>query len=406
VTNSEPGIENPPRTAKEPPPLWLLVLITFSGTLAMHMFVPALPDAARDLHATPAVMQMTISLYILGLAGGQLVYGPISDAYGRRPALIAGLVLYTAGGAAALLAPGAEVLVGARLVQALGGCAGLVLSRAIVRDTAPPEDSVRRLAMMNLVVTIGPGLAPFVGGTLSAGFGWRSIFVILCGLGIANLYFAWSRLPETGRPAGTVSVAALGRDYTSLLLSPRFLGYSVGGGCATTSMYAFVAAAPFIFVDELHQAPRMVGLYLGILIMGSSLGNALTTRLVRRLPIGTLMVGSNLVSVASAFVFLAAVLMGRFSVPLAIATMFVFTVGAGMASPAALTKAVSVRPNMIGSAAGLYGFAQMIIGALCTFLAGLGRDPALAAGTVLAVAGLVGQAAFWIALRREASGRE
>jgi DHA1 family bicyclomycin/chloramphenicol resistance-like MFS transporter len=395
----------PPETRTEPPALWLLVLITFSGTLAMHMFVPALPDATRDLGTTTAVMQMTISLYILGLAGGQLVYGPISDAYGRRPALIAGLMLYTAGGAAALLAPGAEVLVGARLVQALGGCAGLVLGRAIVRDTAPPEDAVRRLAMMNLVVTIGPGLAPLIGGTLSASFGWRSIFVVLCGLGVANLFFACRRLPETGRPGGTVSVSALARDYTSLLLSPRFLGYSVGGGCATTSMYAFVAAAPFIFIDELDQPPRAVGLYLGVLIMGSALGNALTTRLVRRMPIGALMVGSNLVSVASTLAFLAAVLFDRLSVPVAIATMFLFTVGAGMASPAALTKAVGVKPNMIGSAAGLYGFAQMIIGALCTSLAGLGRDPALAAGTVLAAAGVVGQVAFWIALRREASGR-
>jgi DHA1 family bicyclomycin/chloramphenicol resistance-like MFS transporter len=405
MDSKRPDIARPPETRTEPPPLWLLVLITFSGTLAMHMFVPALPDATRDLGTTTAVMQMTISLYILGLAGGQLVYGPISDAYGRRPALIAGLMLYTAGGAAALLAPGAEVLVGARLVQALGGCAVLVLGRAIVRDTAPPEDSVRRLAMMNLIVTIGPGLAPFIGGTLSASFGWRSIFVALCGLGVANLFFAWRRLPETGRPAGTVSVSALARDYTSLLLSPRFLGYSVGGGCATTSMYAFVAAAPFIFIDELHQPPHAVGLYLGILIMGSSIGNALTTRLVRRMPIGTLMVGSNLVSVASTIAFLAAVLLGRLSVPVAIATMFLFTVGAGMASPAALTKAIGVKPNMIGSAAGLYGFAQMIIGALCTSLAGLGRDPALAAGTVLAAAGAVGQVAFWVALRREASGR-
>src|SRR5206468_1930764 len=117
------------------PPLWLLVLITVSGTLAMHMFVPALPDAATSLGTTTGQMQMSVSIYIIGLAAGQLFYGPLSDALGRRPMLIAGLVLYTVGGAAAIFAPGLPTLLAARLVQALGGCAGLALGRAIVRDT-------------------------------------------------------------------------------------------------------------------------------------------------------------------------------------------------------------------------------------------------------------------------------
>src|ERR1700722_12601522 len=117
-------------------PLWLLALFTFSGTLGMHIFVPALPNAALDLGAGTAAMQMTVSLYIFGLALGQLVYGPLSDRFGRRPMLMAGLALYTAAGFAAALAPSANALIAARLLQAFGGCAGLVLGRAIVRDTA------------------------------------------------------------------------------------------------------------------------------------------------------------------------------------------------------------------------------------------------------------------------------
>ena len=120
-------------------PLWLLTLITFSGTLAMHIFVPALSYAADDLQASASEMQLTISLYILGLAFGQLIYGPISDRFGRRPTLIAGLILYTLAGLAALFAPDAESLIAARLFQALGGCAGLVLGRAIVRDSRAAE---------------------------------------------------------------------------------------------------------------------------------------------------------------------------------------------------------------------------------------------------------------------------
>src|SRR3954454_23593720 len=146
------------------PPLWLLVLITLSGTLAMHMFVPALPSAAVDLGASVAAMQTTISLYILGLAFGQLVYGPLSDRFGRRPTLMLGLALYTAAGLAATLAPGVGALIAARLVQALGGCAGLVLGRAMVRDTAEAKDAVRRLALLTLMMMAGPGVAPLIGG--------------------------------------------------------------------------------------------------------------------------------------------------------------------------------------------------------------------------------------------------
>jgi DHA1 family bicyclomycin/chloramphenicol resistance-like MFS transporter len=175
----------------------LLTLITFSGTLAMHIFVPALPEAARDLGASVGGMQMTVSVYIMGLAVGQLAYGPLSDRFGRRPVLMAGLTLYALAGLAAAFAPDVHSLIVARLLQALGGCAGLVIGRAIVRDTALPQEAARRLAMMNLMVAIGPGAAPIVGGALASSLGWRSIFFALALLGIVNLLFSWRLLPES-----------------------------------------------------------------------------------------------------------------------------------------------------------------------------------------------------------------
>src|SRR4051812_39978971 len=210
---------------KRKPALWLLVLITFTGTLAMHMFVPALPIAAQDLGASIAAMQMTISLYILGLAFGQLIYGPLSDCFGRRPILMVGLVLYTAAGVAAALAPGIHALIAARLFQALGGCAGLVLGRAMVRDISAPEAAARQLAVMNLIVVIGPALAPLFGGLLASSLGWRSIFLMLVALGATNILCAWRLLPETGQPSGMISVLSLGRDYKGLLGSRAFVGY-------------------------------------------------------------------------------------------------------------------------------------------------------------------------------------
>ena len=380
------------------PPLWLLALLTFSGTLAMHIFVPALPTAAADLQASNSALEMTVSVYIFGLAVGQLIYGPLSDRYGRRPTLVAGLVLYVAAGVAAGFAPGVASLIAARLLQALGGCAGLVLARAIVRDTSAPKDAARRLALMNLMVTVGPGIAPVVGGAMATTFGWRSIFVLLVALGISNMLFTWRLLPETGKP-GEQGSAALLRNYLHLLKSPAFLGYAIGGGCATTSMYAFIAAAPFIFVNELHRPDYEVGVYLGLLIFGVWIGSILASRLIQRFALKPLLVAANLVGVAAVLVYLAAVLTGTAGVAVTVATMVVFTIGVGIASPAALTQAVSVNPLVIGSASGLYGFTQMAVGALCTAAVGFGGDPALAAALVLAIAGVVAQLSFWVATR-------
>lgn len=380
-------------------PLWLLTVITFSGTMAMHIFVPALPEAARDLGASTGAMQMTVSVYLLGLSVGQLVYGPISDRFGRRPVLMAGLLVYTITSLAAAFAPNVDALIVIRIFQALGGCAGLVLGRAIMRDTALPREAARRLALMNLMVTVGPGAAPLIGGALASTLGWRSIFLLLFALGMINLAFTWRLLPETRAQSSGTDSTTLARNYRRLLGSPAFLGYAVGGGCATTAMYAFIAASPFIFVHQLNRPDYEVGLYLAILVSGIWLGSALATRLIGRVAIDRLMVGANLLSVMASFSFLAAVLSAHLSVTLAVGSMFIFSVGVGTASPAALTQAMSVNPHVIGSAAGLYGFAQMGVGALCTAAAGIGSNPALAAALVLATAGVIGQLSFWIALR-------
>ena len=378
-------------------PLWLLAMITFSGTLAMHVFVPALPAAATDLGVGVATMQMTVSLYILGLALGQLFYGPVSDRFGRRATLMVGMTLYTVAGAAAALAPSAGALVAARLAQALGGCAGLVLARAIVRDLAAATEAARRLALMNLMVTLGPALAPLLGSALVLHLGWRSIFVLLAGLGVANLLLAWRLLPETAIIGRAIDTAGLLRNYLRLLRSPAFLGYAVGGGCATTSMYAFIAVAPFVFAQQLHRPAYEVGPLLALLVLGVWIGSVLASRLVGRLPLRRLLIGANALSVLAAFLLLTVVLADRLSVAWVVLTMFLFTLGVGTAAPAALAQALGVNPIVIGSASGLYGFTQMAVGALCTALAGLGSDPALAAALVLATAGAVAQLSFWIA---------
>jgi DHA1 family bicyclomycin/chloramphenicol resistance-like MFS transporter len=380
--------------------VWLLVLITISGTMAMHMFVPALPAAAQGLGTGTGEMQMAISLYVIGLAVGQLVYGPLSDARGRRPMLLVGLALYLAGSLAAAFAPGLRTLLIARLVQALGGCAGLALGRAIVRDTSQADTAVRQMALLNLMVMVGPGLAPMIGGAVAAVAGWRAVFGVLATAAAVTLWVAWRRLPETGRPTGRVHLRTLLDDYRQLLSSRRYVGLALGGGCATTSVYAFLAAAPFIFTSELGQPPQAVGVSMGLMVFGMAVGNFLTGRLVHRVRGERLVRMGTGLCAASALVLLALVLTHEMTVARVIGTMLFFTCGAGMTSPAALALALGVDPQRVGSAAGLYGFTQMAIGAACTTLAALGGEPALAAALVLLGASVLSQGAFATGLRR------
>src|SRR5690606_33599422 len=156
-----------------------LVWISISGTFPIHIFVPALPEAARELAVSPAAIQLSITAYLIGLSIGQLVLGILSDRFGRRPVLLVGLALYVLASAAAALAPNLGVLIVARVFQAIGGCSGLVLGRAITRDDAGPEQAAARMAILGAAISIGPALAPIVGAQLALHMGWRSIFIVL-----------------------------------------------------------------------------------------------------------------------------------------------------------------------------------------------------------------------------------
>lgn len=384
-------------------PLWLLASVTFSGTLAMHIFVPALPLAATDLAASPGAMQLTISVYILGLAIGQLLYGPLSDRFGRRPVLLIGLLLYSMAGLVSALAPDVRILVVARLFQAIGGCSGLVLGRAIVRDGVNVDEATRRLAIVSLIVNVGPGLAPLVGAELGTYLGWRSIFFALTALGVINFLITWRLLPETAPKRSAHHEARksseLWSNFRQLITSRAFLGYAIGGGCATTSMYAFISAAPFIFTEQLHQPNEDVGIYLAVIVGALWFGSVVASRVAGRVAVNHQMIGGNLLSVAGAFIFLGVVLFGTLNMPVTIGSMILFTFGVGVSSPPALAEAMSVNPKVIGSASGVYGFTQMTVGAICTSAASLGSTPALGSAVVLAVAGALAQFAFWTAIR-------
>jgi len=382
-------------------PLWLLVLVTLSGTMAMHIFMPALPLAGADLGASPSGMQQTITLYVLGLAFGQLIYGPISDTIGRRPTLLAGLGLYLVASVFALFATSLEWLLAARLAQALGGAAGITLGRSIVRDISTPERATKDLALLNLLTLVGPGISPILGSFLADSFGWRAVYVFLVCIAGVMVLCAWRLLPETNLDRSSLAFGRIAKDYGQLVSNRRFLGFAVGGACSSTALYPYLATAPYIVHDQLDLAISQIGWFAAVTIVGASMGSALTRRLVGRFKTELfLYLGAGL-SLVMAVVFLGVQSMGWLNVPLLIAITFTLTVGCGLSSPAALSRALSVAPGLTGSAAGLYGFGQMAAGALGTTLVGHGSDPAIACAVVQIFLTLTALGAYRIAVGRE-----
>ena len=370
-------------------PLWLLVLVTLSGTMAMHIFVPALPVAGAALGAAPAGMQQTITLYVIGLAVGQLIYGPISDTWGRRPALLVGLSLYLGASVMALCAPTLEWLVAARLLQALGGAAGITLGRAIVRDTSAPDRITKDLALLNLLTLVGPGLGPIVGAYLADHFGWRAVYVFLVCIGCAMVWCAARLLPETNSHRRPLAVRRIATDYRSLLLNPRFATFMLGGACSSTALYPYLATAPYIVHEQLGLPISAVGWFAASTIVGAGLGTLVTRKLAGRWPAERFLYIGSGVGLSLATVFLLVQSMGWLTPAVLMAITVTMTFGAGMASPAAISRALASAPQLAGTAAGLYGFGQMAMGAIGTLLVGYGHVPAMAcAVTQMCITGL------------------
>jgi DHA1 family bicyclomycin/chloramphenicol resistance-like MFS transporter len=314
--------------------------------------------------------------------------------------LLVGLGLFTLAGIATTVAPNAWLLVVARILQSIGACAGLVLGRAIVRDSATPDRAAAQLAMLTLVMSAAPAIAPVLGGYATAWFGWRAAFALLAIVGGVTLVLAVLLLPETSAVQSS-SRASMLLGSLRLLRSRAFRGYIVGGACTTTSFYAFMAASPFILVDLLHEPTERVGLYYLLLMAGVAAGSLTANRVAGRIRPAVALRVANWIAILGAGCFMAADLSGVLTVVTVIAPVVVFMVGAGMASPFALSGAVSVNPHAIGSASGLYGFTQMAYGALCTIVVEVWRPGSVfTVAVVLLGSAVLGQVALSLAVRR------
>jgi DHA1 family bicyclomycin/chloramphenicol resistance-like MFS transporter len=360
-------LAGPPSGKPSSASLPLLVAITMTGTLAMHIFVPALPRAGADLGASPAAMQLTITLYLVGLAAGQLVYGPISDRFGRRPVIIASLGLYLAGFLLAIPATSIGGLILARIVQSLGGCGSLVIGRAMVRDVSSGQDAARQLALLTIALSMTPALAPAVGGFVDNAFGWRAIFVGLAALVSVLLLLVVFTLPETNRrPVALPGIRAFFGAYARLARSAKFRRYTIAASCGGTSLYAFLAVAPFLIGTLLGRSSQEVGLWCLFVTVGMAVGSALVRIVGGRAEVRVVAQRGNLICLAAAVVLTALIATGHFSIWALVLPLFGYALGVGIVGPNAVAGLMNVDPDAAGSASSLYGFVAMSFGALFT----------------------------------------
>ena len=340
--------------------------------MSAHILLPSIPGLAQVFDSDFATVQLTLTLYLAVLALAQLVYGPVSDRIGRRPALLAGLGLYLVGSLVCVLAPTIEVLIGGRIVQALGGCAGMVIGRAIVRDLYERERAASMIAYVISAMVLVPMLSPSVGGFLDVWFGWSAVFQFLFVVGAAVLGATAWLLPEThlelSKGSGFLSMAG---SYAKVLGQRAFLGYSFNVAFSMGVWMCFVGGAPYVTIELQGISPSEFGIYfIGVSALFAA-GNFTAGRVSER-------VGSNRMIVLGTWITIACTaLLGFYALSGKLDTfnlfwpVMVMSFGQGLSLPNAMAGAVSVDPHRIGAASGLTGFMQMSAAAACTYLMGI-----------------------------------
>ena len=372
----------------------ILGALTAIGPLAIDMYLPALPTIGREFHADAAFVQVSLAAYFAGMAIGQAVYGPLSDAVGRKPALSFGLLVFIAASLGCAWAESVPALVVFRFLQALGGCAPIVIPRAVVRDYFDQLGSIRMLSILMLVFGLGPILAPLIGGQLLVNYGWRSVFLLLASYAMVWLIVVIAFLPESlpaaRRRAQPIRVVL--SVYARLLRDRTYIGYVLSGALIFAGLLAYIAGSPFVFIELFHVPPERYGIFFGInaigIVTASQINRWLATRVDARRIVGLMLAVAMTASLALLFDAYSG--LGGFAgilVPL-----FFFIACHGFVLPNTTALAMAPHGQVAGSASALLGTIQFVLGSLTGSLVSV-----FANGTAVPLAAVIagcGVAAF------------
>jgi DHA1 family bicyclomycin/chloramphenicol resistance-like MFS transporter len=382
----------------------LLILggLSAFGPLSLDMYLPALPSLARSLHTSPAPVQVTLTGCLVGLALGQLFIGPVSDAYGRRRPLLIGLAVYALTSAACAVSPSVWLLAVLRIVQGLAGGAGVVISRAVVRDRHSGTAVARYFSLLMVVNGLAPILAPVVGGQLLRFTTWRGVFVVLAGIGLVLWLAVLLALPESlpvarrhsgGLPATLVT-------FRRLLTDRSFVGCVVACGFAFAAMFAYISGSSFVLQDIYGVSPQLFSVIFGTNAVGIMLLSQVSRVLLGRYGPRRLLV-CGLVSIAVGGVALLVVVMAGIGLPGILPALFVVVASNGLVLPNATALALTDHGAVAGSASALLGVAQFAVGAAAAPLVGIGGSGTdIPMAVVIAALSLIALASSALVLRR------
>ena len=352
-------------TAK--PALAVLVAISTLQPIALNMLAPATPVLARSFATSYATIQLTLTLFLVAVALTQLVVGPLSDRFGRRPCVMAGTAVFMVGSVLGALADSAGTLLFARVLEGAGAGTTFALARAIIRDTAGRDEAASQIATVTMVMVVAPMIAPYLGGHIETGFGWRMIFWVMTATAAIVLALVVLRLPETAPNVGVrASLTGIFRAFPDLARDRGFISNVVALAMTSASFFAFIAAAPFIVVETMGRGSDTYGAYFVLSAFGYMVGNFAMSRLVLRHGTAKMAWIGLIISFAATSVAFAIALTPWWTPLTLFLPLAINAIGNGLTLPGATAAALSARPELAGSAAGLSGAIQLGSGALAT----------------------------------------
>ena len=351
-----------------PPHIITLILLAGVSALSMNVFLPSLPNMSAHFGVDYAVMQLSIAAYLGFNAALQVVLGPLSDRYGRRPIVLSGFAIFTVASIGCAVAPNAEVFLTFRMIQA-GVVVGMVLSRAAIRDMVPPNQAASMMGYVTMGMTIVPMLGPTLGGILDENFGWAANFWVLSVAGLVTLIVVWRDMGETATQK-SASFAEQFRQYPELVKSPRFWGYCLTSTFGGAAFFSYLGGAPFVGSAIYDLSPSTFGIYFSVPALGYFSGNFAVGRFAVRLGIDRMILAGALILAGAMLMVTFLFMVGVSHVLVFFGFMYFVGLGNGMVIPNATAGMLSVRPHLAGSAAGLGGMIAIGGGAAMSGYAG------------------------------------
>lgn len=350
--------------------------LTAIGPVSIDMYLPAFPSIAEGLNATHSQVERTLAIYLIGMSLAQLVYGPLADRFGRKPPLYGALTLYILASAGCTYAPNIEVLTVCRLFQAMGGAAGMVISRAVVRDHYGTQDAARALSMLMLIMGVAPILAPIIGGQILGLTGWRGIFALITAVALILLLTVSRIMVESLRPDRVIplSWANIVKNYAALAGNRRFVAFAMSGAMGSATMFGYIVASPRLFIEHYGISSKAYGLLFGLNAISLIIGSQVSAQLLKKYrPVQLLpwALRGMLIAGLSAF---GLTLAGLESLPLLMGCMMTFMFCQGFVGPNSAAMALSDQGGRLGSASALLGTFTIASGATAGFLVSLASD--------------------------------